>query len=55
MIRPQGEPGKARKTTERTREDKKKGPQNVTISEALFYVAIRENHFQQSKSRVARP
>jgi hypothetical protein len=30
----------------------KKGPQNVAIPEALFNVAIRENHFQGAKSRV---
>ena len=33
-------------------QSKKKGLQNVTIPEALFNVAIRENHFQRSKSRV---
>jgi len=30
--------------------DKKKGPQNVAIPEALFYVAIQENHFRAQKS-----
>lgn len=32
-----------------TRQEKR--PQNVTISEALFYVAIQENHFWPQKSR----
>ncbi|EHS54128.1 hypothetical protein PDO_3755 [Rhizobium sp. PDO1-076] len=43
---------KHRETQERKRGDKKKGPQNLTFRKPLSYVAIRENHFQQAKSRV---
>ncbi|MBB3147052.1 hypothetical protein FHS21_003468 [Phyllobacterium trifolii] len=42
------------KGREKENNGKKKGPQNVTAPEALFNVAILENHFHPDLSRVGR-
>ena len=40
------------RTINRSKLSKKKGPRNVTIPEALFNVAILENHFHRPKSTI---